>query len=177
MTNQTKKLTKIAMLSAVSVLLVAILHFPIIPNAPFLEYDMADVPLLIIGFMYGPLYALISTIVVSVIQGMTLSAASGWVGIIMHIIATGTLTVVSSFIYQKNKNKKNAIIGLALGALCMILVMIPSNLFFTVKFWGMKYEAVLAMLPTAIIPFNIIKSVLNSLIVALIYKRLKKLLH
>ncbi len=33
-----------AMLVAVSVVLVYLVHFPIFPAAPFLEYDPADIP-------------------------------------------------------------------------------------------------------------------------------------
>ena len=39
-----RKLTALGMLGAISLILVATVHFPIIPAAPFLEYDPADVP-------------------------------------------------------------------------------------------------------------------------------------
>jgi len=54
--------------------------------------------------------------------------------------------------------------------------MIPMNLIFTVHFFGYPYEAVVALLPTAIIPFNAIKTVANSIITFLLYKRVAKLL-
>ena len=43
----------------------------------------------------------------------------------------------------------------------MILVMIPSNLFFAPKF-GVPYEVVKASLAVTVIPFNLFKSILNS---------------
>lgn len=42
--NNVRKLTALGMLGAISLILVATVHFPIIPAAPFLEYDPADVP-------------------------------------------------------------------------------------------------------------------------------------
>ena len=51
--NNTKKMVTIAMLMAVSVVLVAFIHFPIMPAAPFLEYDPADIPIFIGTFLFG----------------------------------------------------------------------------------------------------------------------------
>ncbi len=51
---RTRKLTVMAMLTAISVLLVWLVHLPIIPAAPFLEYDPADIPVLIGAFAFGP---------------------------------------------------------------------------------------------------------------------------
>ena len=39
--NNVRKLTALGMLGAISLILVATVHFPIIPAAPFLEYDPA----------------------------------------------------------------------------------------------------------------------------------------
>ncbi len=41
------RLVKLGMLTALSIILVYAIHFPIFPSASFLEYDMADVPILI----------------------------------------------------------------------------------------------------------------------------------
>ena len=89
MTN-TRKLTTIAILTALSVCFVALIHFPIFPAVAFLEYDPADIPILICGFAFGPVAGLAVTLIASFIQGFTVSAQSGIYGIIMHIIATGT---------------------------------------------------------------------------------------
>ena len=93
MTNtqkKTAKLAKMAMLVAISIVLVALVHFPIFPMVAFLEYDPADIPILIGTFAFGPAAGIMLTVVTSVLQGITVSAQSGVYGIIMHIIATGT---------------------------------------------------------------------------------------
>ena len=89
-----RKLVTMAMLAALSIVLVYVVHFPIFPAAPFLEYDPADIPILIGTFAYGPVAGIILTVVVSVIQGMTVSASSGFMGIAMHIFATSILVLV-----------------------------------------------------------------------------------
>ena len=79
--NRTRKLPTMAMLAAISIVLVALIHFPIIPGATFLEYDPADVSILVGTFLFGPWAGLALTAVVSVIQGLTVSAGSGVIGI------------------------------------------------------------------------------------------------
>jgi len=176
MKNKTNKLVRIAVLSALSIVLVMLIKFPIIPSAPFLEYEPGDVPMLVAAFMYGPVAGLVMTVIVSTIQAFTVSAAAGWVGLVMHVIATGTFVVVSGVIYKRFHTFKGAFAALAAGSISMVLVMIPSNLFFSVRFYGFPYDAVIAMLPTAILPFNLIKSLANSLIVILVYKPLTRFL-
>ena len=95
----TRQLVSMAMLGAISIVLVAAVHFPLIPAAAFLEYDPADIPILICAFAYGPGAGFLLTVVVSFIQGMTVSAQSGIIGIIMHIFATGSCVLVAGHIY------------------------------------------------------------------------------
>lgn len=180
MSNVSKKtstLAKLGILAAVSVVLVAIVHFPLIPAAAFLEYDPADIPILLGTFALGPAAGILLTLVASVIQGLTVSAASGWYGILMHVIATGTYVLVAGNIYKAHKTKKQAILALVCGTLAMTAVMIPANLFITPIFMGAPRSAVAAMLPTAIIPFNLLKAGINSVITFLLYKRVSPLLH
>lgn len=89
-----KKMTVMAMLAALSMVLVYAIHVPLIPVVPFLEYDPADIPILIAAMAYGPVSGLVLTVVVSIIQGMFISTTGPW-GILMHVIATGTLVLVA----------------------------------------------------------------------------------
>ncbi len=171
----TDKMVKMGMLAALSTVLMLLVRFPILPAATFLEYEPADVPVLIAGFMYGPLEALIVAAVMALVQAFTVSAGSGWVGFVMHMIATGTLAVVASLVYKRFHNMKGAIIGLACGSLAMTAIMVPANLFFTVRFFGVPYDAVVGLLVPAIIPFNLIKSVANSILTFAIYKSVSRI--
>ena len=96
--QNTRKLAVMAMLVAISVVLVYVIHFPIFPAAAFLEYDPADIPILIGTFAYGPVAGLLLTVVAAVIQGVTVSAGSGNYCSIMHIISTSTLVLVAGII-------------------------------------------------------------------------------
>ena len=169
------RMVKLGMLTALSIILVYAIHFPIFPSASFLEYDMADVPILIGTFLYGPWWGLALTGVVSLLQWLLVSPQSLWVGAVMHFCATGAYVVAAGLIYQKTRTRTGALIGMAVGAVLQTLMMIPMNLIFTVHFFGVPKETVIALLPTAIIPFNAIKTVANSVLTFLLYKRVAKL--
>lgn|SRR5690554_5007288 len=175
--RKSRELVQLAMLVALSIVLVYLIRFPIFPTAPFLEYDMADVPILIGTFLFGPVSGILLTVAVSVVQGVTVSAQSGWVGIIMHAISTGTFVLVAGTIYRYKHTRLGAVIALICGSLAMTLIMIPLNLIFTVYFMGVSREAVISMLVPIIIPFNLIKAGANSIITFLLYKGVAQVLR
>ncbi|MGI6168142.1 MAG: ECF transporter S component [Christensenellales bacterium] len=172
----TKKLTTMAMFAALSVLLVWLVHFPIFPAAPYLEYDPADIPILVGTFAFGPLAGLVLTIIASVIQGITVSAGSGVYGILMHIVATGAYVLVAGNVYRRKKTRANAAFALVLGTLAMTIVMAGANLIITPLFTGMPVEAITGMLFPVILPFNLIKAGLNGAVTFMVYKTVSSLL-
>lgn len=170
------KMVKLAMLAALGLLLMLFVRFPVIPTAPFLEYEPGDVPALIAAFLYGPLAGFTVTAIISSIQAFTVSAGSGWIGAIMHLIATGTMVIIAGSIYKKVHTFKGAVIALIAGSLSMTFIMIPLNLVFTTLFLNVPFETVKAMLIPAIIPFNLFKTAANSTLTALVYKSVGKVL-
>ncbi len=172
----TVRLAKMGMLVAVSIVLVYFVHFPIFPAVSFLEYDPADIPILMGTFAFGPLAGILLTVVTAIIQGLTVSAASGIYGIIMHIISTSTLVIVAGVIYKKHKTKKTALIGLICGVLAMTIVMIGANMVITPLFMGVPRSVVWQLMPF-IAGFNAIKAGINSVVTFLLYKRISGFLH
>ena len=172
-------IARLGLLCAVSIVLVYFIHFPIFPAVSFLEYDPADISILIGTFAFGPVAGLLLTIVVSVVQGITVSASSGIYGIIMHIISTSTLAVVSGLIYNKDKTKKRAVLALVCGTFAMVFVMFFANLIVTPMFmaqFGVTREVVLSLMPF-ILGFNLIKAGINSIFTFLLYKKIAKLIR
>ena len=179
MTNQktnSAKIAKMAMLVAISIVLVMVIHLPLFPAVAFLEYDSADIPILVGAFAFGPVAGLILTVVTSLIQGLTVSSASGLYGIIMHIIATSVLVLVSSIIYARHKTKAHAIIGLGAGTAAMAAVMVLANMWITPMFMGVTLEAVMGLMPFIIL-FNVVKAGINSIVTFIVYKRISPFLH
>jgi riboflavin transporter FmnP len=166
----TKKITFLAVLVALSVVFVSIIHFPIFPSVTYLEYDPADIPILIGTFAYGPVAGIIVTFLAAIIQGLTVSSAGGIYGIIMHILATGTYVLVTGSIYKYKKNTKVTILALVCGTIAMAIVMCIANLIITPIYSGMPLSVVKGMILPIILPFNLIKAGVNGVITFLVFR-------
>ena len=174
MTKQIRQLTTMGMMAALSIILVFFIHFPLIPAAPFLEYDPADITILLCTLLFGPASGLLMTVAVSIIQGLTVSAAGGPIGIMMHIIATGSFVLVAGLIYKARGNKAFAILGLGMGVLTMTVVMCGLNLLLTPLYTGSTATEVAAMLIPVIIPFNLMKAGINAVLAFLLFMVVKR---
>ena len=174
MFKKTRNITIMAMLIAISVVLVYFIHFPIFPAAEFLEYDPADIAILIGGFAFGPVAGIIITIIAAAIQAVTVSAQSGVYGFLMHVISSSVLVIVSSVIYKYKHTRGGAALSLVCGTIAMGLVMMVANHFITPAFMGAPTAVVDAMLLPIILPFNLIKAGVNSVIAFLIYKLISR---
>ncbi len=165
-----------AMLTAISIVSLYVIRLPLIPAAPFLEYDAADIPVLIGAMLLGPVSGIITLLAVCLIQALTVSAASGWIGFLMHFIASTVFVLVASLIYKRKQTTVSLIIGLISGALAMTAVMIPLNLVFTGIFLGAGTQTVVQMLIPAIIPFNLIKAGINAAVTFAVFTPIKSIL-
>lgn len=170
-----KKLTNIGVLTALAVVLMIFLKFPF-PWAPYLLYDFGDTPILIISFLYGPLSAIISTVIGSILMALV-TGEGGIYGVIMHIIATGTFVFTAGIIYNKFHNKRGAMIALLCGSLAMTIIMIPANLLITPLYTGLPRTEIFKMILPIVIPFNITKSAFNAIITLLVYKKIANFLR
>ncbi len=170
----TKQIAGMAVLSALAVVLALVLHVSIFPQVAFLEYDMADIPIFLGTFMYGTFAGIIMTVVVSVIQGVTVSAGSGFIGILMHIFATGIYVIVAGLIYEKHRTFKGALVAMGSGIVAWIVGMILWNIILTPIFMGAPRAVVIDLLGY-IVAFNLIKVGANTVATFLFYKRLSKL--
>ena len=165
----TRKLCGMAVLTALAVVLSCAVHIPYF-GAAFLEYSPSDVPVLIASFMYGPVWGLVITAIVSLIQGLTVSAGSGWIGIAMNFLSTGIFVLSAGLIYKFKHDIKGATIGLVVGFVCGVVSMILWNILITPLYMNVPRETVLAMIPTVFLPFNVLKYAGNAAMTFSLYK-------
>ena len=135
----------------------------------FLDFDFKDVVICISGFIYGPVPAAIISIVVAMIEAVTISH-TGPIGMIMNILATCSFCCTATFIYKKHRTMKGAIVGLAVGVICLVIVMLLWNYLITPVYQKVPREVVVAMLPTVFFPFNLAKGGMNMAATLLLYK-------
>ena len=165
--EKTKKIAVSAMLVAVAFLVTFLTSM--FKVGGFLSLDLKDAVLSVIALLYGPVYGIISVFVVALIEFLTIST-TGVYGLVMNILSSGTFALVCGLVYKHKRSFSGAIIASALTVVCVTAVMLLANLFITPLYFKMPTQAVIDMLPTVLLPFNLFKSVMNASIMLLVYK-------
>lgn len=166
--NNVQTVTSLAMLTAIAY--VVMLLSKMLPQVlGFLQMDLKDTIICIGGFVFGPLSAAVIAIVVALVEMFTVSD-TGIYGCIMNALATCAFCCTAAFVYKKLHTKKGAVLGLALGVICLTAVMLLWNYLITPLYMGMPRETVAAMLPTVFLPFNFVKGGLNMAVILVLYK-------
>jgi len=168
---KTNDLTILAMLSAIACVVMLLVRINFMPAAPFLIYDPKDIIIAIGGFITGPLGVIAMALVVSFVEMVTVSA-DGWVGFVMNVLSSCSFALPAAVIYKKVHSLKGALIGLVAGWLFVSAVMVMWNYVVTPVYRGFPREAIVPMLPTIFLPFNLIKYGLGAATTMLIYKPL-----
>lgn len=163
-----KKMVLMALLAAIAYMIVALVRIPVVM---FLSYEPKDVVVTISGFLLGPLASFIISLIVSLVEMVTISD-TGIIGCVMNLISTCSFACVASLIYKKQHSLKGAILGLLAGTVSMIIVMLLWNWLITPMYMGVPREAVKDMLLPVFLPFNALKAGLNSALVLGLYKPL-----
>lgn len=167
-TNRTKQLAMVGMLCAVAYVVMVVGRIPVVM---FLKYDPKDVIITMGGFIYGPLTAVVISVVVSLVEMFTVSDT--WlIGMVMNVLSSCAFACTASAIYRHNRTVRNAAFGLIAAALLTTGVMMLWNYFMTPIYMGVTREAVTKMLIPVFLPFNLVKGGLNAAITMLLYKPL-----
>ena len=165
-----KKISLLAMLCAISFVMVLVGR--IIPDvAGFLSYDPKDAIIVISGFIYGPMTSVIISVIVSLIEMISISG-TGIYGMIMNIFSTCSFAVPAALIYKKMHSMKGAILGLATGVIFMTGCMVLWNYIITPYYMRVDRSVVTGMLATTFLPFNLVKGGINMGLTMLLYKPL-----
>ncbi len=159
-------------MAALGVVLMLLVRFPLVPSAPWMLYDMGDLPAIIGGLVAGPVHGLLILLVVCLIQLLTPNA-SGFYGFLMHFVASGVLVLIPSIVWRKTKKQSALLTSVFVAAIAMTAVMIPMNLWITPLFAGVPYEAVVGMIVPILLPFNLLKGLINGVGSYLIFQAVK----
>lgn len=180
---------KVGMLAAISVILM-LFEIPL-PFAPsFYEIDFSEVPVLIGAFAMGPLAGAAIELVKILLNFVLTGTSTAGVGELANFIIGCSLCVPAAAFYRRHKTRKGALTGMAIGTLTMVAVGCLLNAYVVLPVYatafGMPMEALIQMgtavnpnitslasfVMLAVAPFNLLKGVLVSVIVLLIYKKI-----
>ena len=161
----------IAMFTAMAFVAMLVIHIKV----SFLTLDVKDAVITLCGLCFGPLSALTISVLVPLLELITVSTTGAY-GLIMNILGSVAFSVTASLIYKLKKNMWGAATGLISGAVLMTAIMLLANLFITPLFLKTPREVVQEMIPTLLLPFNVLKSAVNVGLVLLLYKTVSRLL-
>ena len=170
----TKRIATTALFCAVAAIATLFLEFPILPGVTFLKYDPSAIVALVAGFAFGPGTGALVSILPYLVH---LATQSGIYGAFMAIVATLSLVLPASLVYQRMTSFKGAIVGMVVGALVCLAVCIAANIVVTPLYMGAPREMVIAMIVPALLPFNVLKIAINCVVTALVYKPISKALE
>ena len=155
-----------AMLAAMAYLIMVIGRIPVVM---FLKYDPKDVVIAISGFLLGPVQALLITVVVALIEMLTVSD-TGFIGFFMNVLSTAAFVCPAAWLYRRKHTLRGAVVGLTVGVLAMVAAMIAWNYLVTPYYMGYPRQAVVELLLPMFLPFNLGKGALNAAFTMLLYK-------
>ncbi|MBQ9058847.1 MAG: ECF transporter S component [Atopobiaceae bacterium] len=169
----TRRIAITALFCALAAILTLFVEFPLLPSATFLKYDPSAIVALVAGFAFGPATGLIVSTIPYIPH---LATQSGLYGMVMAALATVALVLPASLIYKRDTTFGGAIKGMVVGAIVCIVVMIAANLIITPIYMGVPQQTAIDMIVPILLPFNLLKVVLNCVITALIYKPITNVL-
>ena len=162
---RTKKLTVLSLFCALTV----IASFIRIPVVLFLKYEPKDIFIVTAGFIFGPAVSLLISLAASFLE-MILISDTGIIGFIMNVIASCSFACTAAYIYQHHRSRRGAVTALLIGCVVVTAVMLLWNYLITPIYMGYPREAVAKLLLPVFLPFNLLKYIINTIIVMLIYK-------
>ncbi len=164
----TKRIAILAMLCAAAAISTMVLQFPLIPGVTFLKYDPSGVFALLAGVAFGPAAGAIVSVLPYLLH---LTTESGIYGTIMAILATLSYVLpVSLIVYNRSEKIKQLVLSLIVGSIVSVVACILGNLVVTPIYTGMSVEAVSGLIVPALLPFNVVKVAINSIIFVVIMR-------
>lgn len=188
-----RRVSYVAMFSAVAALLMLI-EIPLFFAPAFYKIDLSEIPVLICAFYLGPVAGVVTELVKVLLKLLLKGTTTAFVGDFANFVVGCALVLPASVVYHANKSRKTAVIGMVIGTLVMtIFGSLFNGVYLLPKFsqlYGMPLDTIVAMgtqvngaihsvstlVLFAVVPFNILKGVIVSLVTLLLYKRVEKLL-
>ena len=188
----TRNMVKISALGVISMILM-FFDLSVWFAPPFLKLDISDMPSLIGAFAMGPMAGVVVQLLKNILHILIEGSSTGGVGEISNFFVGSVLAYTAGFVYYKKKTLKKAVLGLAIGVILMSFFASLSNYFVIFPLYSkiLPLDQIIAMASNlnkyvvdyktliiyAVIPFNLLKGTVVSVITLLIYKRVSPILH
>lgn len=191
---KTRKVAFIGIFSAISAVLM-LFEIPLFFAPGFYKIDLSEVPVLICAFAYGPVAGVVTEFLKVVLHLLLKGTSTAFVGDLANFVVGVCLVLPASIVYHVKKTRQTALIGMGVGTLIMTIFGSFFNAVYLIptfaKLFGMPIDAIISMGTAvnpaivsvgtlalfAVVPFNIVKGVIDSVLTFLLYKKLSPVIH
>ena len=188
-------IAQVAMLGAIATVLM-LFEFPIPFLAPpFYELDFSEVPVLIGAFTMGPIAGIAIEAVKILLNFVLNGTITAGVGEIANFLFGCAFLLPATLIYRRKKTRRNALLGMMAGTVLMTFLACVINALVLLPAYGVAFgvpvqtfvemgqsingaiDSLFMFAVLAVGPFNLLKGILISAIVFLLYKRIQVILR
>ncbi len=170
-----------------------ILDFPLPFLAPgFYKLDFSELPVLLCGFYLGPSATVVCEGVKILLKLLLKGTSTAFVGDLANFVVGCSLVLPATVFYHHHKSKHSAVIGLAIGTLCMTVFGSAFNAVYLLpkfaELYGIPLDTIIAMgtairggvnsvstfVMLCVAPLNLVKGTMVSILTMLLYKRVAR---
>ena len=166
-----RRIVLIAVFSALAYV-VSLFEFPIFPATPFLKIDFGNVFIMLVGFLLGPIDAILACIVKEFLYFLV-GSDTGGVGQVANFLMTSSYILLPAIAYRLRKGLKIVIPSLIVAGVIATVVALLTNRFILFPLYGIANpKEFFAGAVWYLVAFNLIKTTAISVLTLLLYKRL-----
>ncbi len=192
--SNTHYITYVAIFSCMAGVLMLV-EIPLFFAPGFYKMDLSELPVLICTFYLGPVAGVISELIKVMIKLLLKGTTTAFVGDFANFAVGCSFVLPASVVYHANPSKKSALTGLIVGTLVMTVFGSAFNAIYLLpkfaQLFGMPLDVIVGMgtavnsaitsvstlVLFAVVPFNLLKGIVVSLLTFLLYKRISPILH
>ncbi|MBQ8946609.1 MAG: ECF transporter S component [Lachnospiraceae bacterium] len=189
----TRMIAVTGIFSAISAVLM-LFELPVIFAPGFYKFDFSELPALIGAFAFGPVAGVLIEFIKIILKLMIKGTSTAFVGELANFIVGCSLVLPASVIYFSGKSKRSAIAGCVTGTIIMTVVGSAFNAIYLLpkfaQMYGMPLDAIVGMgtavnshitsvstlVLFAVVPLNLLKGGVVSLITIFVYKKISRIL-
>lgn len=172
-----------------------LVELPLFFAPSFYKLDISELPILICTFYLGPVAGVVAELVKVLVKLIIKGTTTAYVGDFANFVVGCSFVLPASCIYHMKKSKRGALIGMIAGTLVMTIFGSLFNAVYLLptfaELFGMPLEAIIKMgsdinsainsvstlVLFCVVPFNLLKGIIVTVLTMLLYKRISPLLH
>lgn len=179
-----QRMVGVSCLGALAFILM-LFEFPVIPVASYLKIDFSDIPVLLGGYIYGPFAGVMIAVIKCLLHAMVNGFSVGdLIGVSSDFISSLALLIPFCLVWRHQdwSFKRQMMVAIPLSTVVLTVVMSLLNLwvltplYMAVWHWQSTMP-VAQLVAVGVLPFNIIKGLLVTVVFALIAGHLRQWLQ